>query len=121
MSGEAFMISQWIKEIKEQCPADMLGMILLHNGIVRATAKDGKPVRAMKLSYDRTRLESVVQSMKQKEGIADIRVWINEGLLRVGDDIMNLCVAGRFRTDVLPVFQELLTIIKRDIVREEEI
>jgi molybdopterin synthase catalytic subunit len=120
-SDEVSMISQWIKEIKDQCPADMLGMILLHNGIVRATAKDGNPVRAMKLSYDRARLEGVVRSMKQKEGIADIRVWINEGFLHIGDDIMHLCVAGRFRTDVLPVFQELLTIIKRDIVREEEI
>jgi molybdopterin synthase catalytic subunit len=39
----------------------------------------------------------------------------------VGDDIMNVCVAGRFRTDVLPVFQELLTTIKTEIVREEEV
>jgi len=31
-----------------------------------------------------------------------------------------VCVAGRFRTDVLPVFQELLTFIKTQIVREEE-
>ena len=34
---------------------------------------------------------------------------------------MNICVAGRFRTDILPVFQELLTIIKNEIVREEEV
>ena len=115
------MISQWMKEIKEQCPAEMLGMILCHNGIVRATAKDGKAVGAMRLSYDRDLLESAVRAMKEKEGIAEIRAWINEGLLRVGDDIMNLCVAGRFRTDVLPVFQELLTVIKRDVVKEEEI
>jgi molybdopterin synthase catalytic subunit len=115
------MISQWITEIKAQCPAEMLGMILVHNGIVRATAKDGKPVGAMRLSYDRDRLASAVRAMKEKEGIAAIRVWINEGHLQVGDDIMNLCVAGRFRTDVLPVFQELLSTIKRDVVREEEL
>jgi molybdopterin synthase catalytic subunit len=115
------MISQWIKEIKKQCPADMLGMILIHNGLVRATSKDGKPVRAMKLSYDRGVFEDAIRTMKQKEGIADIRAWINEGILQVGDDIMNVCVAGRFRTDVLPVLQELLTIIKRDVVNEEEV
>jgi hypothetical protein len=34
---------------------------------------------------------------------------------------MFLLVAGRFRTDVLPVLQELLTIIKTEIVREEEV
>jgi len=115
------MIEQWVKDIKNQCPAEMLGMILVHNGIVRATAKDGKRVGAMKLSCNQTKLEAIVREWKKKEGIVDIRVWINEGLLQVGDDIMNVCVAGRFRTDVLPVLQELLTIIKKEIVREEEV
>lgn len=114
------MIDQWIKEIKAQCPADQLGMILVHNGIVRGAAKDGKPVRAMRLSYDRGRLQAVVEETKKTEGIVDIRAWINEGDLRVGDDIMNVCVAGRFRTDVLPVFQDLIKVIKTEIVREEE-
>jgi molybdopterin synthase catalytic subunit len=115
------MIEAWIKEIKKSCNPDMLGMILVHNGIVRATAKDGKPVKAMNLSYDKGMLKDVVATFTAKEGIADIRVWINEGDLQVGDDIMNVCVAGRFRTDVLPVFQELLTIIKKEIVREDEV
>lgn len=114
------MIDQWIKEIKANCPADQLGMILVHNGIVRGSAKDGSPVRAMRLSYDDARLQATVDEAKKKEGIVDIRAWINRGDLRVGDDIMNVCVAGRFRTDVLPVFQELIAIIKKEIVREEE-
>lgn len=115
------MIDEWIEEIKAQCPADKLGMILVHNGVVRGSAKDGRSVRAMGLSYDRVRLEAIVAEAKKKEGILDIRVWINEGDLRIGDDIMYVCVAGRFRTDVLPVFQELLTIIKTEIVREDEV
>ena len=115
------MIEQWIKEIKKACPADMLGMILLHNGIVRATAKDGGKVQAMNLFYDKEKLEIVVREFKKREGIADIKAWINEGHLQIGDDIMNVCVAGRFRKDVLPVFQELITMIKTEIVREEEL
>ncbi|HON59255.1 MAG TPA: molybdenum cofactor biosynthesis protein MoaE [Smithella sp.] len=115
------MIEQWIKEIKATCAPDGLGMILLHDGIVRATAKDGKPVRGMNLSYDREKLENAVRELKKKNGIADIKVWINEGRLQVGDDIMKVCVAGRFRTDVLPVFQELIAVIKNEIVREEEV
>jgi molybdopterin synthase catalytic subunit len=114
------MIEGWMKEIKENCDPDSLGMILAHNGIVRATTKNGKPVKGMKLSYDKTKLESVISLYKKKEGIADIRVWINEGELKIGDDIMNVCVAGRFRTDVLPALQELLITIKTEIVREEE-
>ena len=34
---------------------------------------------------------------------------------------MVLLVAGRFRTDVLPILQEVLTKIKKEIVTEEEI
>ena len=115
------MSEAWIQEIKKRCDPDMLGMILVHNGIVRATARDGKPVKAMRLTCDKGGLEGLVATYKAREGIADIRVWINEGDLQVGDDIMNVCVAGRFRTDILPVFQELLTIIKTEIVREDEV
>jgi len=115
------MIEQWIKEIKKEAPADMLGMILTHNGIVRATAKGGQKVQAMNLSYDKAKLAKAVQEFKKRDGIVDIRVWINEGPLSIGDDIMKVCVAGRFRTDVLPVFQELISMIKTEIVREEEL
>jgi molybdopterin synthase catalytic subunit len=115
------MIDQWIKEIKKEAPAEMLGMILSHNGIVRATAKDGGKVQAMNLSYDKEKLADAVREFKKREGIADIRVWINEGHLKIGDDIMKVCVAGRFRIDVLPVFQEFISMIKNEIVREEEL
>ena len=115
------MVEQWIKEIKKECPPDMLGMILVHNGIVRATSKTGERVGAMRLSYDQAALDEVVSRFASMEGIVDVRAWINKGLLKVGDDIMYVCVAGRFRKDVLPVFQELITMIKTEIVREEEL
>ncbi len=115
------MIDQWIREIKNNAPADMLGMILYHNGIVRATTKNGEKVASMNLSYDKIKLENAVRKFKKKQGIVDIRVWINEGHLKIGDDIMNVCVAGRFRKDVLPVFQELISMIKTEIVSEEEL
>jgi molybdopterin synthase catalytic subunit len=115
------MIDTWIKEIKEGCDPQSLGMILVHNGIVRATSKEGQPVDGMVLSYNEELLKSTVEELKKRDGIAAIKVWINSGELRVGDDIMYLLVAGRFRTDVLPVLQELLTIIKTRIVQEKEI
>ena len=59
------MIDQWIKEIKKNAPADMLGMILSHNGIVRATAKDGGKVQAMNLSYDKAKLDKAVSEFKK--------------------------------------------------------
>ena len=115
------MVDEWLEEIKRSSDPSMLGMILVHNGVVRGTSKDGEPVARMNLSYDQAKLQSCVKRFKAREGIVDIRVWINEGLLRVGDDIMKILVAGRFRTDVLPVFEELLSTVKRDIAREAEI
>jgi molybdopterin synthase catalytic subunit len=115
------LTDRWMEEIKRKANPEELGMILIHNGIVRATSKSGKPVRSMKLSYDKEKLDSIVLTLKQKPGVVDIRVWINTGDLRVGDDIMVLVVAGRFRTDVLPIFEELLSVIKREIVTEQEV
>ncbi|HOJ42787.1 MAG TPA: molybdenum cofactor biosynthesis protein MoaE [Syntrophorhabdaceae bacterium] len=115
------MIAEWIKEIKEKTKPEELGMILVHNGIVRGTSKDGRIIKSMRLSYDKKKLSQYIDSVKEREGISDIKVWINEGELKIGDDIMVLLVAGRFRTDVLPILQEVLTKIKKEIVTEEEI
>jgi molybdopterin synthase catalytic subunit len=75
----------------------------------------------MELSYNQEDLEKCVNNLKKREGITAIRAWINNGLLNIGDDIMIVLVAGRFRTDVLPVFQELLSTIKNEIVYEKEV
>ncbi len=115
------MVDQWIEEIKRDCDPQSLGMILVHNGIVRATSKEGKPVAGMVLTYDEELLESTARAFRKKDGIAAIKIWINRGELHIGDDIMYVLVAGRFRTDVLPVLQELLTIVKTRIVQEKEI
>ncbi len=114
------MIEQWLEEVKKSTDPEALGMILVHNGIVRGTSKDGKPVSGMNLSYDAVKLERAITEHKKRAGIADIRVWIGSGALRVGDDIMAVLVAGRFRTDVLPVFESLLSLIKNEIVSEHE-
>ena len=115
------MVDAWIDEIKKNFNPDEVGMILAHNGIVRGTSKEGLPVKGMFLSYDKRLLETKIGEFKKREGIVEIKAWINEGELRVGDDIMYLLVAGRFRTDVLPVLQELLTTVKKEIVHEREV
>jgi len=114
------VIDEWVKEIKENCNPESLGMILVHNGVVRGTAKDGKPVKGMKLSYDKNMLKNCVAKLKNRAGIEAIKAWINSGILSIGDDIMYLLVAGRFRTDVLPVLKELLSTVKNEIAHEEE-
>jgi len=114
------VIEQWIAEIKKSSDPQELGMILIHNGIVRATSKDGKLVRGMHLSYDREKLNSLLKEFRGKDGIVAIKTWIGEGTIKVGDDIMYVLVAGRLRTDVLPTFEELISKIKKEVVSEKE-
>ena len=114
------MIDRWVEEIKQTTNPEELGMILVHNGIVRGTSKSGKPVQGMKLSFDEKKLKSVIPIFKQRKGITEVRVWINAGNLKVENNMMLLLVAGRFKNDVLPVLEELLALVKNEIVTEEE-
>jgi len=116
----AVSIDRWMKEVMAQVDPARLGMILVHRGVVRATSKEGEPVEGMNLHYDPSKLEEVVTELQAREGIGAIKVWINQGRLRVGEDIMVALVAGRYRKEVLPVLEELLSRIKREVVREEE-
>jgi molybdopterin synthase catalytic subunit len=115
------MVEEWMEEIRKSVSPDMLGMMLVHNGVVRASSKQGTAVKGMRLTYDRSLLAAAIDEAKGHEGIADVKVWINEGDLNIGDDIMYVLVAGRFRTDVLPVLQGLLSNIKGEVVHEEEV
>lgn len=114
------MISAWLKEVKESAAPEELGMILMHNGVVRGTSKYGAAVQGMKLSYDEGKLITLLNTYKEHDGIVEIKAWINSGELKVGDDIMYLMVAGRFRTDVFPIFEAVLSAIKKDVVKEME-
>ena len=118
--GGVDMIDGWLKEIKGRADFKDLGMILVHNGVVRATSKEGKPVKGMHLSHDRQELMSLLDELRRRDGIAEIKVWINEGDLKVGDDIMYALVAGRFRNLVIPVLEELVSKIKKEIISEKE-
>ena len=88
-------------------------------GLVVSSKKSNMP-RVLELQAEE-KLQSLVSEQKRKDGIVDIKVWINRGELKVGDDIMLVLVAGRFRTDVVPVFESLLSSIKGEIVHEREL
>ena len=70
------MIERWLEEIKRSGNKEQMGMLLVHNGIVRATSKDGRPVGGMELSYDKKELDRLVAAFQEREGIVAISVWI---------------------------------------------
>ncbi|MBQ3392835.1 MAG: molybdenum cofactor biosynthesis protein MoaE [Lachnospiraceae bacterium] len=122
-------MDDWIREAKEDPDASKIGMYLTHCGVVRETARakvrrgdDNAPaVQGMLFSYDAEKLQTVIEEAKGLEGIYYIRVWLNEGRLRVGNDIMRVLVGGDIRPHVISALEHLVGRIKNECVSEKEL
>ncbi len=114
-------LQAWLEEIKSGPDSSRIGMYLMHNGVVRGTARDGSVVSGMDLSYDHRHLAEVIAQVETKPGVVAARAWVNEGTLTVGDDIMYALVAGDIRENVFAGLQELVRLIKSEVVAEREI
>ena len=121
-------LDRWLREAKAGPEAGKTGMYLFHNGVVRETARaavrDGAqaaPVRGMRLSYDREKLEAAVAETRRMEGVHYVRAWLNEGELAAGEDIMLVLVGGDIRPRVTEALQFLVGKLKSECVSEQEI
>ena len=129
MKKEAPSIDQWLKEAKADPAAKNCGMFLVHNGTVRQTAKalvrqgaaDTLPVKGMDFSYDEEKLSAAIDRAYTLPGIYYIRVWLNEGQLDLGDDIMLVLIGGDIRPHVVDALQYLVGRIKQECVTEKEL
>lgn len=122
-------IDLWLKEAKQELSARNIGMYLIHNGVVRESAKakvrnheeNTKPVIGMYFTYNKEKLELAIQEAYTMPGISYINVWLNEGKLAVGDDIMYILIGGDIRPNVVDCLQTLVSEIKNECVIEKEI
>ena len=121
--------SEWLAAAKADPAAENVGMYLLHNGVVRVTSKaavrfgrtDEKPVTGMEVSCDRELLESIRETTCAMEGIQVVKVWINEGILRVGDDLMYVLIGGDIRPHVIGALEYMVGRIKSECILEKEL
>ncbi|MGD9134125.1 MAG: molybdenum cofactor biosynthesis protein MoaE [Desulfobacterales bacterium] len=121
IEGGRMSIANMLDEIKRQPDFEKVGMILIHNGVVRATTRDGRRVNGLKVAVDHAKLEQILNEQSQKPGIVDIRVNIVENKnLAVGDDIMHLIVAGDIRENVISVLTQTLDAIKKKVTKKTE-
>lgn len=121
----------WLKEAKEDASAEKCGMYLFHNGVVRITPKAKvretgdasaeKTVEQLEFSYDREKVDAAIGQVLQMPGIYYVRVWLNEGILNIGDDIMLVLVGGDIRPRVIDALQALVGEIKNHCVVETEV
>ena len=122
-------IDAWLKEAKAHESAPLCGMYLTHNGTVRQTAKakvrygaeDTKEVTGMVFSYDEEKVNAVIADTYKMEGIYYIKVWLNEGQLKMGDDIMYVLIGGDIRPRVVDALQYLVSRVKNECVVETEL
>lgn len=118
----------WLREAKADPSAENCGMYLIHNGVVRRTAKaqvrmnmEAQPVMGMRFAYDPDKVSAAVENAKKLPGIYYIRVWLNEGELSVGDDIMLVLIGGDIRPHVTDALDVLVGELKENCVSEEEL
>ena len=118
----------WLKEAKAHESAPKIGMYLTHNGIVRQSAKakvrygqEAGDVTGMIFSYDQQKVDAVLADARVLEGIYYIRVWLNEGRLSVGDDIMYVLIGGDIRPRVMDALNYIVGRIKNECVVETEL
>ena len=100
-------------QIKQHPDFHKAGMILCHNGVVRATSREGDEVTRLEVVVDHNRLDQILNEQKKRPGIIDILIHINEGKpLSVGEDVMFLVVAGDIRENVLEALTDTLNLVK---------
>ena len=129
MSKTKPSVDLWLQEAKADENAANCGMYLIHNGTVRQTAramvregdKDALPVTGMTFGYDAEKVAQAVEEARKLPGIYYVRIWLNEGELVLGDDIMLVLIGGDIRPHVVDALQHLVGAIKTRCVLEQEI
>ena len=129
MSKQSPSMDQWLQEAKQHDSAPKVGMYLSHNGVVRQSARarvrqgdeTAAPVTGMLFRYDQAKVDAAIAGAYQLPGIYYIRVWLNEGELTVGDDIMYVLIGGDIRPRVVDCLHYLVGRIKNACVVETEL
>ncbi len=114
-------IQQMISRMRQHPEFNKAGMVLVHNGVVRETSRDGRRVSGLMVSVDHEKLARVIETEKQTPGIVDIMIAINENtLLNIGEDIMVLVVAGDIRETVIQTLERTLNAVKTSVTQKTE-
>jgi molybdopterin synthase catalytic subunit len=110
-----------IHRLKTHEEASKIGMIASHLGVVRGTSRQGRPVKAIDVSYDTGILDKIIQDTKKLPGIVDVLVETYTGHLQVGDDILAVAVAGDIREHVFNALIRAVERIKTEASKKREL
>lgn len=116
-------ISKAIADLKKEPGfAENVGMLLIHNGVVRAwSRKDRSQVGELRVEVNQAVIDRLRDEYSGRPGIFRILIEATSGTFRPGDDLLFIVVAGDIRENVKPVLAELLDRIKAEAVTKKEI
>ncbi len=111
-----------IKELKQREGfADHVGMMLIHNGVVRSWSRQGhEAVTSIIVQVDKEKMHAICQEIEQRSGIFAVVAHANEGEFKPGDDLLFLIVAGDIRENVKAAFSDLLDRVKLESIIKQE-
>ena len=114
-------VQEMINRLKTHPDYHKAGMILCHNGVVRATSREGEEVTGLKVTVNHERLKEIVDFQRNRPGIVDVIVEIaEEKELQVGDDVMYIVVGGDIRENVIAVLTETLNQVKAEVTSKTQ-
>jgi len=109
-----------IDDVKKRVDPKQVGMFACHNGVVRATSRDGRPTTALDIDCDRNAWDRVLADVRRRPGIAAVEAYLYTGRRQVGDDVLLVVVAGDIRENVFPVLEETVNRLKKEAVKKRE-
>jgi molybdopterin synthase catalytic subunit len=115
-------ISKTIAELKKRPDFnDNVGMILIHNGVVRSWSRqDHSNVSGLTTDVNHELIERIRQEYLKKPGIYEIIIETESGNFQPGDDLLFIIVAGDLREHIKPVLSDLLDRIKAEAIIKHE-
>ncbi|MFW9818896.1 MAG: molybdenum cofactor biosynthesis protein MoaE [Candidatus Thorarchaeota archaeon] len=108
-----------IKSLKLHPDITKAGSIHTFTGIVRDSSINGKPVISMKIdAYDElanTSINKICETLKQTDGIIDIKIIHLKGDFELSEDLVYVVVASAHRKEGFEVINKAVEMYKKEI------
>jgi molybdopterin synthase catalytic subunit len=112
-------LDQIIKSMKRNPVIEKAGSIHTFTGIVRDSSKNNKPVVGMKIdAYDElanNSIKKICDTLKQKDGIIDVKLVHLKGDFELSDDLVYVVVASAHRQEGFEAISSAVELYKKEI------
>ncbi len=121
MTATSASLEDLLRRAKQHPQIHRAGMILCHNGIVRAWDRAGhKKVTDLEVRVNSEKIQEIRRWAESRDGIVVVLIEAFQGRLQVGDDLLYVVVAGDIRERVLDTMREIIDRIKNEAVSKTE-